>query len=268
MSYKLTTQFKSSLLSKHWFGFDLDDTLHEFRKASHHASQSVFEAINTSEGISIDTLRMTYQDILRTSTANAFTDGRTSKEYRRERFTRLLQAHGAMNDSNVSPSNGSGSPEADTGKIQNKVELLLDVYQSSLQSHLTLKLGVADLFRALQELGKNIIIVTEGPADAQKWTVEMLGLEHYVDILITTNELGKSKVDGLFGAVLDKYGIDAGDIVYFGDNEVRDVQAARESGVLSILYDERRDRALDDLDNLRIDSWVILRKTLLGAGIE
>ncbi|KAJ5933729.1 hypothetical protein N7454_006058 [Penicillium verhagenii] len=268
MSYQLTTQFKSTLLSKHWFGFDLDDTLHEFRKASYHASQSVFEAINTSEGISIDTLRMTYQDILRTSTTNAFTDGRTSKEYRRERFTQLLQAHGVVDDANVSPSNGSDGPQADTGKIQNKIELLLDVYQSSLQSHLTPKIGVVDLFRVLQELGKNIIIVTEGPADAQKWTVGMLGLEPYVDILITTNELGRSKVDGLFGAVLNKYGIDAGEIVYFGDNEVRDVQAARESGILSILYDERRDRELDDLDTLRIDSWVILRNILLGAGIE
>jgi putative hydrolase of the HAD superfamily len=33
----------------------------------------------------VDILRSTYQDILRNATANAFTDGRTSSEYRRER---------------------------------------------------------------------------------------------------------------------------------------------------------------------------------------
>ncbi|KAJ5657733.1 uncharacterized protein N7484_001382 [Penicillium longicatenatum] len=244
------SNLKSTLLSKAWFGFDLDDTLHEFRKASTQASQSVFEAIHFNEGISIDILRSTYQDILRTTTANAFTDGRTSVEYRRERLTRLLEV-------------------VDGNKVystsMSEIEPLLDIYQSSLRSHLALKPGVVDLFRVLRGLEKNIIVITEGPADAQQWTVKELGLEPYIDILVTTNEVGTSKVDGLFGVVLGKYGIDAGDIVYFGDNAVRDVQAAGETGILAVLYDEGRNKVLDNLDTLRIDSWRMLLD-ILGDG--
>ena len=51
------------------------------------------------------------------------------------------------------------------------------------------------------------MIVTEGPRDAQKWTVEQLGLAPYVDVLATLNEIGLAKDAGLFGEVLERCGI-------------------------------------------------------------
>ncbi|KAJ5626880.1 hypothetical protein N7528_004307 [Penicillium herquei] len=237
----LDPSLKSTLLSKKWFGFDLDDTLHEFRKASSQASESVFEAIHTEYGIDIDALRSKYANILRTSTANAFTDGRSSTEYRRERFTQLLQGHNTIN-----------------------IDSLLDIYKSSLQSSLTLKPGVVELFQSLKQLGKNIIVITEGPTDAQEWTVRELGIDSYVDILVTTNEIGRSKADGLFLTVLEKYGIDAEKIVYFGDNELRDVRAALESGILAIFYDEKGPSVKDSrIDFIRISAWEELQDLLV-----
>ncbi|KAJ5702393.1 hypothetical protein N7488_009941 [Penicillium malachiteum] len=237
----LDSSLKSTLLSKEWFGFDLDDTLHEFRKASSQASENVFEAIHTEYGINLDALRSRYANILRTSTANAFTDGRSSTEYRRERFTQLLQAHNTIN-----------------------IDSLLDIYKSSLQSSLTLKPGVVELFQSLKQLRKNIIVITEGRTDAQEWTVRELGIDSYVDILVTTNEIGRSKVDGLFGVVLEKYGILAEDIVYFGDNEVRDVRAALKTGILAILYDEKGPSVKDlRLDVIRISAWGDLQDILV-----
>lgn len=200
-----------AILAKKWFGFDLDDTLHDFRKASAQASLSVFNAIHNKYGIDIDSLKVTYQKILRISTANAFTDGRTSTDYRRERFTQLLQVHGV------------------DGSIQNShIDYLLEIYRSSLQSKLTLKKGVQQLLQTLQRLGKKVIVITEGPADAQEWTVGELGLSPYIDIVVTANKIGKSKVDGLFGGVLEKFGIAADEIVYYGDNEVRNTKPPRE----------------------------------------
>ncbi|KAJ5958305.1 uncharacterized protein N7479_005455 [Penicillium vulpinum] len=153
--------------SKSWFGFDLDDTLHEFKQASAHASTRVFETIHASNKTSVDILRSTYQDILRSATANAFTDGRTSSEYRRERFGRLLQAHGLIDDSLL-------------GR-------LLDVYQETLRENLTLKAGALHLLQTLRGLGKKVIVITESPADSQEWTVQVLGIRSYVDALVTTN---------------------------------------------------------------------------------
>jgi len=72
---------KLTLQSRKYFGFDLDDTLHEFRKASASASSAVFDAIQQQTGMSIEPLESTYTEILRSKTASAFTEGRTSTEY-------------------------------------------------------------------------------------------------------------------------------------------------------------------------------------------
>ena len=237
-----------AILTKKWFGFDLDDTLHEFRKASTQASVAVFEAIHKAFGVNMDALKVTYQGILQISTANAFTDGRTSTDYRRERFTQLLEA--ILVDNPIEAS---------------YINHLLEIYQSSLRSNLTLKAGALGLLQALRRLGKKVIVITEGPADAQEWTARELGLWPYIDILVTTNGVGKSKTDGLFGVVLEKYGIPLNEIVYFGDNEVRDVKAAQCDGILAVLYDEKQRSQLDDLESLRIDSWEFLM-LILGPG--
>lgn len=57
-------------------------------------------------------------------------------------------------------------------------------------------------------------MITEGLQDTQDWTVEKLGLE--VDFLATTNAFGVSKVDELFGKVLERLGIEAKDLAYVG----------------------------------------------------
>lgn len=238
MSYPAPT-LPSILAEKEWFGFDLDDTLHEFRKASTQASQGVFESITYQHGIEIETLKSSYAEILRCVTANAFTDGRTSTEYRRDRFTRLLRVHGIN----------------EVDQEDQYIAHLLDVYQSSLQSNLAFKAGALSFLRALKQRSKNIIVITEGPADAQEWTIRELGLKPYIDVLVTTNEMGRSKVDGLFGAVLRKYGIHSEEIIYFGDNAVRDIQASQEEGILAVLYDEKQQNQLTGMGALRINSW-------------
>ncbi|KAK9242861.1 HAD-like domain-containing protein [Lipomyces tetrasporus] len=226
------------LAAKPWFGFDLDDTLHEFRKASAHASRSVFEAIQATHpdtNETIDDLEATYREILRSKTANAFTDGKTSEDYRRERFSHLLAAHGH-------------EPASET------LEHLLVVYRTGLRAALTLKAGALHLLEKLKARGKGVIIVTEGPQDAQEWTVAELGLKPFIDILVTTNEVGKSKVDGLFSAVLAKHNIAPGDLVYVSDNEQRDIVPAQAAGIDTVLYDEKSNCQFDDPHNLRLNS--------------
>lgn len=188
----------------------------------------------------IEDLEATYRDILRSKTAGAFADGRTSIEYRRERFSYLLQAYG------FTPS-------------QDMLDRLLTIYQNNLRNSLRLKAGALQLLQRLKTLGKKVIVVTEGPRDAQEWTVAELGLQSYIDILITTNEIGKSKVDGLFSIVLRKYSIAASDIVYVGDNEQRDIIPAREAGIMTLFYDERSDCRFDDHQALRLNSLSTLK---------
>jgi putative hydrolase of the HAD superfamily len=111
-------------------------------------------------------------------------------------------------------------------------------YQSALKSALRLKPGAKELLQHLHAHGKKIIVITEGPRDAQEWTIELLGLKEYVDVLATSSEFGKSKVDGLFLEVLIRYHINPKEMVFVGDNLERDVMAAREVGISAVLYDE------------------------------
>lgn len=235
---------KSILQSIPWFGFDLDDTLHEFRKASSSASSAVCETIHRDTGIDLDALKISYGKILRETVTGAFVDGRTSTEYRRGRFARLLRAHGLEEETTI-------------------LERLLCIYQNHLKSALQLKPGALELLQTIKHQGKQVLVITEGPQDAQEWTVQELGIKPYIDILVTTNEVRRAKVDGLFSVVLEKYGIPAGDVVYVGDSEVRDVRPARAEGLLTVLVDERGGCEVGDLSGLCVDSLVVLGRFLM-----
>ncbi|KAI4188838.1 MAG: hypothetical protein LQ346_005221 [Caloplaca aetnensis] len=225
---------RNTLSQKTHFGFDLDDTLHEFRKASGAASAAVFAYLAKHSPTTPEEFKATYGKILKQATAGGFADGKSSDDYRRERFTASMQAH----------------------EIEVKEEMILHLlilYKTSLQSALTLKPGASQLLTQLKGIGKTIVIVTEGPEDAQRWTLEHLGIADQVDALVTSNAVGKSKTDGLFGVVLQRLGIEAGDMVFVGDNWKRDVVSAREEGIMTVFYDEQGSVKLDG-DELRINS--------------
>ncbi|OCL01713.1 HAD-like protein [Glonium stellatum] len=221
-----------ALKAKRWFGFDLDDTLHNFRSASTTASLAVFSDIHEKHSIPVAIIASAYSAILKEKTRNAFTDNRTSTEYRKERFAALLEVYSL--------------PSSDA-----YLDELAALYKTALAAALTLKPGALELFRQLKALGKQIIIITEGPKDAQKWTVEQLGLAPYVDVLVTSNEVGLAKDAGLFGEALQRCGIKSEEMVYVGDRLEKDVVPAKAVGVLAVLFDEQdkhRDRRVREGD--------------------
>ncbi|KAL8927027.1 MAG: hypothetical protein Q9208_002572 [Pyrenodesmia sp. 3 TL-2023] len=216
---------RNTLSQKAYFGFDLDDTLHD---------------TTTSED-----LKATYGKILKQATAGGFADGKSSDDYRRERFTALMQAHGIE-------------------VAEETLQHLLGIYKMSLQSALSLKPGASEFLSKLKAMGKTVVLVTEGPEDAQQWTLEHLGIADKVDVLITSNKVGKSKTDGLFGVALQRLGIEAMDMVLVGDSWERDVLPAREAGIMTVLYDEQGSVRLEG-DELRINSLWKLGELVKGT---
>lgn len=211
-------KFRDALLQKRWFGFDLDDTLHAFRRASHNAITAALESISSRSHVPVPELKAAYDQILKDTTKAAFTDGKTSFDYRRERFTALLARFSMSYD-------------------EQGMTRLLDLYEDTLTTSLELKGGATALLSSLRALGKRIAIITEGPQDAQERTVRALGLEPYVDFLATTNRFGCAKTAGLFARVMDHLEIKADDIVFIGDSWQRDMEPAMAEGILSIHLD-------------------------------
>lgn len=219
-------RIKAALAAKPWFGFDLDDTLHEFSRASSAATAKTLEQISRHHGVPMTSLWEKYSEILRDKTLGSFSDGKTSFEYRRDRFGSLM-VHFSL------------APDAEF------LSQLLEVYEITLKDSLRLKDGALELLLGLKAAGKKVVVITEGPQDAQERTLEHLGIAEHVDFLATTNYFGVSKVDGLFLGVLEHLGIPAADMAYVGDNPARDITPATDARILSILFDELKETSFD-----------------------
>ena len=77
-------RLRAIIAERTWIGFDLDDTLHEFRRSSGIATNRVLAEISKRYGTPILALKDEYSMVLKMKTANAFLDGKTSFDYRRE----------------------------------------------------------------------------------------------------------------------------------------------------------------------------------------
>ena len=208
-------RLRAILTERTWIGFDLDDTLHEFRRSSGLATDRVLAEISKRYGTPILALKVEYSMVLKTKTANAFSDGKTSFDYRRERFASVL-THFSL-------------PQDDQFMYE-----LLELYEISLMASLELKCGALDMLSLIKDMGKKIVVITEGPQDAQERAVRGLGIDGLIDFLATTSHFRVAKTDGLFPRGLEHLCITPGDIVYIGDNEERDMKTALAEGIFSI----------------------------------
>jgi len=236
------TELSAALHDHIWYGFDLDDTLHEFRKASKAAAAEVFKYISSHSTVPANELAASYSEILTQKTASAFTDGRTSDDYRKERFAALLEKHNLPAD-------------------ENRLILLAALYKDELANALETKAGTLTLLPYLRSIGKKVIIVTEGPQDAQEWTLEKLGLAEHVDVLVTTGKFVKAKIEGLFVRVLEFLRIEGKDMVYVGDNYARDIVPAQEQGITTIYLSEAENVVLNKQDT-RVNSLLEIENVL------
>lgn len=238
-------RLREILLAKTWIGFDLDDTLHEFRRSSGRATQAVLEMISRQYGHSMATLQSEYSKVLKVKTANAFADYKTSFEYRRERFCTLLER--------------CSLPQEDW-----LLSDLLDLYEITLIQSFELKTGAREVLQTVKSLGKKVVIITEGPQDAQERTIEALGIGRYVGLLATTNRFGVAKTQGLFRMVLSHLEIDSAELAYVGDSADRDMRPAMEEGIFSIHLDESQVTSFDS-DPPRLSGLMNL-KSMLDSG--
>lgn len=237
-------KIRAILKGKTWFGFDLDDTLHEFRKASTAAVGATLQIITQKYGTPIEDLKRAYAEVLSQKTSNAFADGKSSNEYRKERFSTVL--------------NYFSLPLSDE-----LLEELLRIYDLTLTNSLELKRGALSLLMLIKSIGKKIAVITEGPQDAQERTLEALGLMDKIDFLATTNFFLVSKTAGLFKEVLKHLKIGAADMVYVGDSEQRDILPAMNQGIYTVHYAEHEHFSLD-IYPAKINTLEKLEYILLG----
>lgn len=201
-----------------WIAFDLDDTLHHFERASGQAAEAVFRQVGQRSGIGLGDLEEAYREIRREAQGGHFSQRRTSREYRAERFAALLGRFGLDPD-----------PQMDG---------LLDLYDNALGEALELKPGATEALATAKRVGLSTMVISEGPHDAQAMTIERLGIASWVDLLVTSAGEGLSKSTGLFDRALERAACSPQELIYVGDSVARDVGPALALGIATVYVGE------------------------------
>jgi putative hydrolase of the HAD superfamily len=214
-----------------WIAFDLDDTLHYFRRASGRASQAVLRDVERDSGIGLGDLDQVYREILRTPQSWHFSQSKTSREYRAERFGTLLSRF-----------------EQDAGP---RLDRILDLYDAALSEALTLKPGAGQALAAAKRAGLSVMVISEGPHDAQETTIKRLGITPRIDLLVTSAGEQVSKSDGLFEKALERAGCERHEVLYVGDSVDRDIVPTCALGIANVHVGE--DELPEDVTTIKID---------------
>lgn len=122
------------------------------------------------------------------------------------------------------------------GRENEKAEVL-NVYRSH-KPDIHAYLGVAEIIAELKAKGSKVGIITDGRPEGQRNKLDALGLD--VDDVIITDELGgiqfRKPCDIAFRIMATRWRLNPADIVYVGDNPVKDFQAPQQLGMRSIWF--------------------------------
>lgn len=200
--------------------FDLDNTLHDFVSSSKKALNKIFISLHKEYAVGINELKGEYSRIVKIDEEEGFATGRSSNEYRTNRFSKLLSKY------NIGSSH--------------LVKKIVDMYSDELNRNLKPFPGVVKLLNKLFtdfELG----IYTEGPYDAQINTLKRIGVYRYFKYYFISGKTGYKKKDGsLLQHVLDELKIPKNSILLIGDSYESDFLPARKKGVKAVLFSKRK----------------------------
>lgn len=122
-------------------------------------------------------------------------------------------------------------------QLENDKDTILSIYRSH-KPNIHPYPGVIELIRELRNRGIKIGIITDGRPEGQRNKLDTLKLD--IDDVIITDELGGSQFrkpcDIAFRIMVMRWRLNPADIVYVGDNPLKDFQAPQQIGMRSIWF--------------------------------
>lgn len=95
--------------------------------------------------------------------------------------------------------------------------------------------GIKDILISLKNRGVKLGVITDGRPNGQRAKIKALALDSYFDEIIITDELGgeifRKPDDISFRIMLKRFGVEAKDAIYIGDNAGKDKTAAHILGM-------------------------------------
>ena len=127
-------------------------------------------------------------------------------------------------------------------KLGVKARLTLDlynVYWDVFIRNIRLYDGVFDFLKKCCEKGVKIALVTDLTADVQMKKIAILGLDNYIDAVVTSEEARLEKpLMPIFRLALKKIGVAAQEVWVIGDSMEKDIVGGNSIGATTILFDK------------------------------
>lgn len=96
--------------------------------------------------------------------------------------------------------------------------------------------GVEGVLRTLRARGARLAVVTDAPGPKARKRLRCTGLDRFFDVVLTRSEHpGGKGGPGPFLDLLDRWGLEPGQVAMVGDNPLRDVRPARTLGLPTVL---------------------------------
>ncbi len=93
------------------------------------------------------------------------------------------------------------------------------------------------VLRELRDRGKHLAVISNDRSFTPQSTLTWLGVADLFDHFLTSEEIGIEKPDPrVFEVASERFGQPVSDIIYVGDDPIRDVQCAHKAGAKAILY--------------------------------
>ena len=119
---------------------------------------------------------------------------------------------------------------------------MYDCYWGSVLHDIKPRDGTINLFKKLKSDNIKIAICTDLTAHIQHMKIRKLGLVPYIDVLVTSEEVGAEKPsEKIYSLVLEKLDFTADECLFVGDNIEKDVDAPKHLGMDSVLFTSMKD---------------------------
>ena len=114
---------------------------------------------------------------------------------------------------------------------------MYDIYWNNFLANMKPFEGAAEFIEKLHRAGVKIALCTDMTAHIQYRKIKQLGLNNFIDFMVTSEETGLEKPARImFELVLKKLNVKAAETAYFGDSPERDMAGAKKVGMTPFLY--------------------------------
>ena len=114
---------------------------------------------------------------------------------------------------------------------------MYDVYWNNFLANMKPFEGVVEFISKLKNSGKKIALCTDMTAHIQYRKIRQLGLNNFIDFMVTSEETGLEKPARImFELALKKMNVAAAETAYFGDSPERDIEGAANCGIKPFWY--------------------------------